>query len=148
MRIFFFSITMTSLLIITSFLCYVLFSLLYPFNALMVKNSTSLAVVSKSVEAGSNVEFLVDYCKYWDIKPLVRKEIIGEFSLVSIPPLPENRQLPSGCHKVFINHTVPIITPTGKYRIFIFLEYKINTFRSVTYTLTTEEFFVNNAKLP
>lgn len=102
---------------------------------------TRLGVVNKEVRSGQELLFKVDYCRYTDMQARVTREIRDGVVYV-LPDI--QTSLTKGCHEnltISMGELPKVIQP-GKYSMHITIEFKPNRLRTITHTLTTEDFFV------
>lgn len=137
--IYYFSIT--AIIIVHVIGIWLLFLSIFPIRVFEVKNPTNIQVDRERYMAGDEILLTFDYCKYVDVRPTVRKELINDTIILLSS---EGRQLLTGCHTVKVPHVIPLNSPSGIYNIHIFLEYRVNLIRTVNYELWTEEFTIDN----
>jgi hypothetical protein len=99
----------------------------YPYKSVTFNASPVYKVDSLVVHQGDMTTYTVDYCKYNNIIPTVKKTFEDGIVFVS-----ENSRavLAQGCHKQTIALKIPQTLPPGQYRLGIELVYEFNPINS------------------
>jgi len=116
--------------------------LFFPQNIVSYPYGTVFPVVTKTVTAGSFLQYQLKYCKYKDDLSLVFLTLVGQ-SVYTLVPV--ERNLPIGCQKRIISDTyIPPTVPPGTYQLYITVEYRPNPLRVIQYYTVTKPFKVIN----
>ena len=111
--------------------------LLRPYNILDIKEP--MAVENKVIEAGKQVEYEIDYCKYMDLEARIIKNIYnGSGRTLEII----TTRAEAGCAVGHGRVTIPADVEPGEYHIQLIFTYYPNPIRKVEYTHQTEKFVV------
>lgn len=117
-------------------LLYVFYLLLVPVRVLDVRRQP-LPVVHKTVERGTQVELVADYCKTRDLVSYVTVTFINHHWTSSLVAA---RNMPIGCHVMPFFVNVPSDISAGTYYLLVEIDYRVNSLRREHYELKTETF--------
>lgn len=128
---------------------YIFLQLAAPVKVLEMERSLSLPVTNtnKVATAGGMVTFDQKFCKLRDLDLRVKRELISKDIILEIPPSPNTKQFPVGCHTNHSSAAIPENAPPGIYRVYLFMAYDFSPLRTINYTFRTEPFEVRNDKL-
>lgn len=118
-----------------------LFLTFYPFEVVK-PNIQPYKVLSKQVEAGGRLTYVVDACKYMDVSATVSRSFKNLKTKIIYPALVGVNNISKGCDKTKVSVDVPIYLPMGDYIMFLDISYKINVFSDKQYHFETEAFSV------
>jgi len=93
------------------------------------------------IEAGQEIYFTADYCKFKPLPAKVSRSII-DTTIIFLAETTTN--LDTGCKKVDTSVLIPLNTPPGIYYIQSTLTYRLNPLHEMNYRLVTEKFEVTN----
>lgn len=94
-----------------------------PYQTITFNNDPVYELNKLEIRQGETVSYSIDYCKYTDAIPTVKK--IFEDGIVFVSE--DTRAiLGIGCHKQSIPLYIPMTLPPGRYRLGIELTYKVN----------------------
>ena len=111
----------------------------YPYKTVEVKSQPYI-VEQSPVKQGENLIYVVDYCKYTKVVPIVHKQFIDGI-IYSVPE--SNVNLPIGCQKIRVSVRVPEnLPPDANYRLKVHTAFQVNPIRIITNEYETEEFSV------
>ena len=107
------------------------------------QNNVVMPVLNENhfVKAGERVEFVSDFCKYYDIEGTVNKQLVNNYLYYYTPYV---AKYPVGCQQIIISEVIPEFAPPGDYFLRVSFTYKINFLKTVTHTIETEHFTVEN----
>lgn len=116
----------------------VIYYLFFPVNVLEMKNPNNLPLLKTELQAGEFIEYEADYCKFKDYTAIVYQSLVNH---IVINFTAQERNFPVGCKKIIIKDIqIPEIMPEGEYRLWLNIDYKVNTLRTVHYHYQTEPF--------
>lgn len=106
-------------------------------------------IVTPVVEAGENMIYEADVCKYKEVYSVVTRSFVDEKG-VNYPLPQQYSNIPAGCGK---NRVIVPTLPTyhsGKWYMTLDVQYQVNPLRTQTYHFRTDTFTINNTttKLP
>ncbi len=113
---------------------------LYPYKVVQI-NKLPYPVKTPVVKTGEYLILDADYCKFMALPSTYALQFIEQPSgkVVTI----EERfssNLDTGCHKVDFSVLVPESMTPGKYKVKILLRYKVNPWREVQYSFSSDPF--------
>lgn len=139
----FYIISMTGITLAILTLLYAGYMLFWPVKTVTFTQTEKLEIVNenKTVKVGEDLFYKVSYCRYTDTQAKVTREIHDGVIYV-LPEIQTN--LTKGCFtdRVINIGTMPKAIAPGKYSMYTTIEFKVNALRTVTHTLTTEDFYV------
>lgn len=139
----FYIISMTGIALAILALLYAGYLLFWPIKTVTFTQIENLEIVNenKTVKIGQDLFYKVSYCRYTNRQAKVTREIHDGVIYV-LPEIQTN--LATGCFKdqVINIGTMPKAIVPGKYSMYTTIEFKVNALRTVTHTLTTEDFYV------
>ncbi len=138
----FFYITSYATLFLVQCLIIVLaFWAFYPYKTLTFKDPV-FPVVSKVVRAGESVQFVSNYCKYFNGMGRTSRAYVDTV-LFYIPPVASiTSKLPKGCGSLTVSVPTSTEMATGSYYIRNIYEYQVNPIRTIVITHDTEKFTI------
>jgi hypothetical protein len=125
-----------TILITVALLGYIGFYMLYPFKVLDMP-TTPVPVMTKEVEAGGQLEYELDYCRYTYKHSHVTKQFID--GVIYTTPSVETIN-PVGCHKIIVAMKVPDTLDTGVYSLRVLINTEVNKLRTIQNEYSTEQF--------
>jgi len=115
-----------------------------PMKVLVVNNydkNNPVKVDTKVLLPGETLEYHLDYCKYTDIRPSVRRTLV-DGQVITLADIPST-SLPRGCGVTLIsNVTIPLTLNPGEYYLDVIAEYPVSFFRIERVHYRTEYFKV------
>ena len=91
------------------------------------------------VKQGTDLEYILDYCKYTDVMPSVTRKFVDGI-IYAVPS--SGVGLKKGCGKMVLSIPVPKTLPIGVYHLETSLDYKVNLIRVINKEYSTEKFTV------
>jgi hypothetical protein len=129
-------IFLACVLVITVFLLAVC-----PYNVIEVENANNLELDKKVYNSGEILKHRLNYCKNYDFIGTVSYQFVDGI----IYTLKEKESnVPKGCKDVWVAIEIPKNVPAGEYKIKAIAEYRVNPFKTKTYTFTSESFNIKN----
>lgn len=111
---------------------------LYPYKIITFIEA-KFPIVTKEVNQGGFLKYVVNYCKYTDVRPIVSRSFVN--GIVFTTPLTlTSRQ--TGCNKMTVGVKVPEELPRGIYHIEMTYQYKVNPLREITLKHSSDTFEV------
>lgn len=137
-KMYFFSIG--ALLFSVGFVFLIFFWQVAPYKTVEVNKEVT--VTPKKVETGGHISLHTDFCIY-TTKPIkVKRDLVGETVIISIPPKIIEVILPRGCSISDGLIELPKTRNAGTYRIIHTATVQVNPVKEVTITWTSEPFEV------
>lgn len=134
--------TITTVITVQLFMLYVFYLMVWPMDILRVKNNQALDVTKQEIQAGDTQGIIFDYDKDTNLVPQVIKQLVCDNAITL---LSGQRRLQTGEHTAIVDHIIPPQTPTSdKCHIDIYLDYKVNVLRTISYQFSTKDFKVIN----
>ena len=99
----------------------------------------SAVPIQAEVKQGTDLEYLLDYCKYTDVIPSVSRKFVDGI-IYAVPS--SGVGLKKGCGKMVLSIPVPKTLPIGVYHLETSLDYKVNLIRVINKEYSTEKFTV------
>jgi hypothetical protein len=110
----------------------------YPYKTIEFKNVPfPILNENKTVKQGDRGRYLVEACKYTNESPSVTKKFIDG---VIYETVPQPGTIPLGCHETIMDVYIPRAIPTGKYKVQVVAQFRVNPIRTITVISYTEEF--------
>ena len=109
---------------------------LRPYKTIEIKSAVPLQA---EVKQGTDLEYLLDYCKHTDVIPSVTRKFIDGI-IYAVPS--SGVGLKEGCGKVVLSIPIPKSLPTGVYHLETNLNYQINPIRVINIEYSTDKFTV------
>jgi hypothetical protein len=135
-----FNLTMFLFVFAAGMIGYIAFYSLYPFRTVEYLNSPfPILNPDQVVVAGSDVSYVVDYCRYTDLPTHVTRSLVNEI-IYTLPSV--DVKSPEGCESSVTIVSIPKEIAPGKYHLESSLSWNINGFRVVTKQVRTQEFTV------
>lgn len=117
----------------------------HPVRTIDIKNfsyETPIHIETPVVHAGDIIRYQLQYCKYTDITPISKSQLI-DGQIIPLTPSPVNGSgLPMGCHNTERDVIIPITVNPGRYYYNKELDYKVNALRTERVYYYTEYFQV------
>lgn len=126
-----------SLITLISAFCliaYVGYQILYPFKIVELKKFN---IVEESVHSGENINVELEFIKNHDFKPDVKYYLVDGYA-IELNRAAYNR--PKGETKTLLIFQIPPEAKKGTYHLQIDISYRINSFRTITYTWVSDDF--------
>lgn len=115
---------------------------LYPYKILEFKQGNgNILNENKTVKSGDLIRLRQVQCKYLDIGATINRQFIDTL-VYQVNTVMTHR--PLGCHDSVELVRVPVVLPSGSYRIRTTISYNVNPIRTVSYTIVTEQFNIIN----
>lgn len=117
-----------------------LFWYFYPYKIAEFRN-LPFPVLNENAEVkrGERLRYLIEYCKYTDISPMLTKYFIDGV-IYETPKVPS--VVPEGCGQIVSDVYVSKAIPAGQYSLKIIAEYKVNPIRTIQFINYTQPFTV------
>ena len=97
-------------------------------------------VLTPVVRQGGELKYQVDICKYHDLPATIIRSFVIEGVSYYLPEGSSNVKV--GCNKTDVLLDVPTVIPLGRGYLDIVTHYQINSYRTKSYHLKTDEFEV------
>ena len=125
----------------TGLILWFYWTLFSPMSLFKVTNSPVPLVGGNIVKAGTQIQYIIDYCKYVPITGEIHRQLVDT---VTIPLESYQTDSPVGCEtgKKSIPVTIPGYIQPGRYKISIHAIYHPYPWRTVDYQFETETFDV------
>ena len=140
-------IDMTSLFIIVFAIVMMLvtfYLLFFPFKTVDYINSPfSVLNNNKTVEAGDQLQYKVDYCRYTEIPAQVTR-ILQNNIVYNLPESVIKSNM--GCNSVVTTILIPKEIACGEYKIMNTVRFEVNFLRTIVKHVETEVFTVTNCR--
>ncbi len=94
----------------------------------------SFEVVEDSIKRGDMLTYRLDICKYADKTVQIHRTLLNDV-VINLPSIQAN--LPMGCQTIVRKVTVPGYAPSGKYILRSTVDFRINSFKTVSYAHET-----------
>ena len=98
--------------------------------------------VNSPIKQGDIVRLQVRYCKYTDKSELVNRYIVGEKTVVQIPPRDIIGRTPAGCSEQIQFVELPTMLEPGMKRLKYEVDYQLNPLRLIQLEFESEPFEV------
>lgn len=112
--------------------------LLFPYKTTEFKN-LPIKVENKTLAAGEDLVYYVEYCKYTDVFPEISKKFVDGI-IYTVPSAVSSTKKGCGTNKIQIE--VPKNLPAGVYHLNLNYRYKVNPLRTIDIIVVTEDFTV------
>jgi len=109
---------------------------LRPYKIIEIKSAVPLEA---EVKQGTDLEYILDYCKYTDLIPSVTRRFVDGI-IYAVPS--SGVGLKKGCGKVVLSIPVPKTLPAGVYHLETNLSYQVNPIRNIKLEYSTGLFTV------
>lgn len=103
-------------------------------------NTQPYSVITKKVQIGDQLTYVVDACKFKDAPAVVSRSFVEAGKKTIYPAISEVNRLKIGCNKSNVSITVPPILLPGRYYLQLDVTYRVNFLREENYHFETEEF--------
>lgn len=113
--------------------------LLWPYNPLVFKEQY-FPVKSNVLKQGSDLEFLVRYCKNMQVPAVVHYQF--ENSVIFFSTTVNHANSQKGCGEHWNIFNIPEELPPGIYRLVMTVDYKVSLIRTVSVRGATEQFTI------
>ena len=107
--------------------------LIYPYNPVDLYSIK----IDSPVVASSVLKYKISYCKYTDLPSTSVRQLVDGI-IIFFPEIVTNN--PEGCSESERFLELPTYIPSSKYHLRISVSYKVNPLRSITKTITSNEF--------
>lgn len=122
-----------------------LWLLLSPVNVIK-PNVQPYKVLTKEVQVGKQLVYVVDACKYIDTTAKVTRIFVDAKEGTEYPPITESNNISTGCNVSGVSLPIPpFLLPDREYYMKLDINYKINALRDQPYHFRTETFMVKKA---
>lgn len=121
---------------------WVAYMLWWPAKTLEVHNAPLPIVSNTTLHNKEMVTYRYDYCKYYDTPLSIEKDFVDGIIFKTDPIYYST--LEKGCHTQDVSVGIPDTLPTGRYKIRINLQVRINQLRTDTIVVETQYFNVIN----
>lgn len=138
---FFYYAAMIVLVFATLFTMYLGYLLFYPVEVIK-PNVQPYKVLTPVVYQGGILKYEINACKFVEVTALASRRLVDGV-VINLPMTTNN--VKKGCFKSPTQVVVPMEVPPGEWRLQLDIEYKINSFRSITYHFITQQFEVKEA---
>lgn len=135
--------------IVFAFAIYAVWALLWPVQTIEIKNfsfDAPVYVETPVLHAGDLLTYELDYCKQTDIVPIARRQLI-DGQTIPLTATSGGSGLALGCHKTTRSIEIPETVNPGRYYLNVYLDYRINPFRTETVRYYTQYFQVVDANI-
>lgn len=135
----------------TCSLVYVMYLLLWPVKTIVIKNfsyTQPIHIETPVVHPGDIVKYDFDYCKFINVIPRSKSQLIDGQIIPLTPVMANSSGLPMGCHDTFGSVVIPSTINPGRYYLNKELDYQVNSLRTITVNYYTEYFQVVDKNLP
>lgn len=105
-------------------------------------------VLTPVVQAGDNVKYEIEYCRYTDVDSVVTHHLLIRDELIRIPSIDtrmsisDGLRLREGCAEAVKTVHIPEWVDPGEYVLQEVVSYQVNFLQNVAYTFKTEPFTV------
>lgn len=97
-------------------------------------------VNQKTVKRGEHLNYIVDYCKNTNKRPVVNRSFID--GVIYTTPDDIQPFLEEGCHQINFQIYIPRALPESEYRIMGTYTFEVNPIRTIEVNFETEKFKV------
>lgn len=122
----------------------VMYWLVVPEKTIVINNYSEgnpIPVLDDTVHPGEQLSYMVDFCKYRNDVPVIKRWMI-DGQIIEISPT-GGGSLPEGCHKAVVRSAIiPTTVNPGKYYLKVEVTYRINPLRTQTTSYQTGYFTV------
>jgi hypothetical protein len=121
------------------------FWLFYPYRTMEIHNFSAanpntIIVSAPSFKLGQPISYVLDYCKYTDVSPVVSRVLVDGQQISLTNPY---GYLATGCHKDLVQTAIiPDTINPGTYYLDMTLRYTVNPIRTITIHYVTNSFQV------
>lgn len=143
------------LAIASGLILYCLFLWQMPVKTLVINNFqfdergvTPIHIDTPVVHPGDILRYELDYCKFTNITPSSKSQLIDGQIIPLTPPTGAQSGLPVGCHKTVREVVIPETVNPGRYYYNKELDYQVNVFRVEEVHYYTEYFQVVDKSVP
>lgn len=130
---------------------YVFYLLCWPFKTIIIKNfsyTQPIHIDTPVVHPGDIVTYEFDYCKFTNVVPSSKSQLIDGQIISLSPTMSSSSGLPLGCHNISRSITIPKTINPGRYYLNKELDYQVNSLRTISIDYYTEYFQVVPLSLP
>jgi hypothetical protein len=128
-----------TLTLTVGFLLTLAFWQFYPYHVIDKSPSPLKIVGLSSVRAGQDIVYEYSYTKYTDVIPTIHRQFVDGLIFESEDT---TTHLEPGNGHVHVAIRIPETLPPGKYRLRIFISYRVNPIRTIDTVDETQEFTV------
>ncbi len=112
---------------------------IFPFNIITVHHPLEIANKNKTVMAGSNIYFYMDYDKYYNETETISIQLLTASGVIAhVLTVIEN--LPLGKNKLLLDAMMPLDIKDKEAKIKIIIRYSLHSFRNKDLVYESEEF--------
>ena len=127
-----------ALIFIGLFVAVISYWLLWPYRVLEIKNNP-VPVNKKTVMAGDDITYTLDFCRYTDKPAIVTRQFIDGV-VYTTPSITVLDKVRCGQRNTLV--TVPRTLSADTYHMNVIVQIEVNPIRTVTYSFQTQEFEV------